>query len=137
MNAGPNYPKTILFFDGVCNLCNGFVDFLVRADRHTVIHLASLQGPTAKKLLASRLVVEMQSVVLNDDGQVFTGAEAVGRVFQKLPLPYRVLALILWVPRPMGDAIYNWVARNRYRWFGQRSTCRLPTEAEKSHFLPE
>ncbi len=129
--------STILFFDGVCNLCNSFIDFIVRTDSKCVIKVTSLQGPTAKALLPEPLVVDFQSVVLRLNGQIYVASEAVWRVFSLLPYPYRLATLMRFLPTPLRDAAYRLVARYRYRIFGIRQTCRLPTPADKAHFVNE
>jgi predicted DCC family thiol-disulfide oxidoreductase YuxK len=131
--------KTILFFDGVCNLCNFFVQWLMKRDRLSQFRYASLQGETAQTRLDARLCEGLASVVvLTSDGQTLLRSEAVFYVLRSLslPWPYRLLGLILsFLPIALTDAVYEWVARNRYRIFGRREICRVPTAKEKSFFL--
>lgn len=126
--------NTILFFDGVCNLCNGFIDFIVRTDVNLALKVASLQGSTAIATLPEPLRVELQSVVLLQNGQTYLGSEAVLRTLELLPWPYRLLGVLRLLPLTLRDGIYFWVARHRYGFFGTRKTCRLPTPADQAHF---
>jgi predicted DCC family thiol-disulfide oxidoreductase YuxK len=128
----------IIFFDGVCNLCNGFVDFLVRVDRHRgpSYKIASLQGKTAAERLPENLRADMNSLVLLSGGQTYTKSAAIWRIFCRLEWPWHVVALLQIIPGSWGDKIYDFVARHRYLIFGESLACRVPTEAEKDYFLP-
>ena len=126
--------RQIIFFDGVCNLCNGFVDFLVTRDRDSRFQFASLQGETARRLLpeGSR---ELRSVVLLKDGEIFEKSDAVLRVLVQLGGLYGWSGLFRVLPAFFRDWIYDLVAANRYRIFGRRESCRLPDPGEKEKFL--
>jgi predicted DCC family thiol-disulfide oxidoreductase YuxK len=121
------------------------VDFLIRADRRGRLRYGSLQGRTAAELLptlpggnglASPDGSDPGTLVLVRGGRVFTRSSAALRALALTGGANRVFALFLVIPRPLRDAVYSWVARHRYRWFGRRETCRLPTQSEKSLFLP-
>jgi predicted DCC family thiol-disulfide oxidoreductase YuxK len=125
--------KQVIFFDGVCNLCNGFVDFLVRRDQEGHFLYAPLQGETAKKLLGSDR--ELRSVVLWSQGEIREKSDAALAVLQQLGFPWP-LARVFWcVPGFLRDIVYDLVASNRYSLFGKRNSCRLPSPAEKALFL--
>jgi len=134
----------IIFFDGVCNLCNGTVDFLLQADRShgstakprmPSFKVASLQGQTAAQRLPAEYRRELSSIVLLAGDQVFTKSAAIWRIFARLPWPWRLVAVLRVLPPFLADAAYDWVARNRYRIFGKSDSCRIPTAAEKEYFL--
>jgi predicted DCC family thiol-disulfide oxidoreductase YuxK len=146
----------VVYFDGVCNLCNGFVDYLIRRDKAGVLRFAPLQGATARLRLTADVRDSLSSVVFEDDANVAKGGIAVnalgggagggGKVSLRSEAALRAIAAIgglhrgvlifLWiVPTGLRDWVYNRVADNRYKWFGQRDTCRLPTAWERSHFL--
>jgi predicted DCC family thiol-disulfide oxidoreductase YuxK len=127
--------QRILFFDGVCNLCNHFVDFLLRKDQHGVFKVASLQGSTAKVLLPKELLEDLNSVVLLDGSQVYTESTAVLMVMRALPRPWCWMSAFLVLPKVLRDAVYRAVAKHRYLIFGRRDSCRLPTKEEKARFL--
>lgn len=129
--------KKIIFFDGVCSLCNGFVDFLIRHDSHRHFHFASLQGSTAQAFLDPKLQKEMKSVLLLDGSQIFNQSQAVKEIFLLLPAPWKLIGLFLrFIPASLSDLIYVWVAKNRYQFFGKKETCRIPQKHEIDYFLP-
>lgn len=128
--------EPILFFDGHCNLCNSFIDFLVRNDPAKKIKIASLQGETSQKYLSSTQIESMQSVVLLKKGQIYNKSAAIFRVAKQVRGTFLWLLPFSVIPRIVADWVYDRVAANRIRWFGRRETCRIPTEEEKSHFLP-
>ncbi len=128
--------KAILFFDGHCNLCNSVIDLVVRRDKDRQILVASLQGEAARQKLPQETREKMSSVVLFEPpGKLSYKSAAVFRIARILRGRF-LLLLPFWIlPRFFTDWIYDLVAHNRYRLFGQRNTCRIPTEDEKSHFL--
>jgi predicted DCC family thiol-disulfide oxidoreductase YuxK len=128
----------IIFFDGVCNLCNHSIDFVLRADKARVFRIASLQGDTARKLLApqSGEPEEWSMVLLDGDGMHERSGAAL-RVLKRLGGLRGFLGSIgLCFPGFLRDFVYRLVARYRYRLFGRRETCRIPTDAESAVFLP-
>lgn len=128
--------KTILFFDGHCNLCNGFIDFVVRRDKHRKTFIASLQGKTAEKMLPPERIKTLNSVVLLHHQEIYLKSSAIFKLAMILGGPL-LLFLPFWIiPRFFTNWVYDWVALSRYRLFGRRETCRIPTEEEKQHFLP-
>jgi predicted DCC family thiol-disulfide oxidoreductase YuxK len=133
----PALSHPIVFFDGVCVLCNGFVDRVLRADREGKLRFAPLQGETARALLPPLGDdPERWSVLYLDEEGLHERSDVSLRVWRRLGGAYRLLALLRFVPRPLRDAVYRLIARNRYRWFGKREACRLPTPAEAERFLP-
>jgi predicted DCC family thiol-disulfide oxidoreductase YuxK len=128
--------ERILLFDGVCNLCNGWVRFVIRNDPLSRVRFAPLQSETGQWLLAAhRLPLTGESLVLIEEGKAFTASDAALRVARSLAAPWPIFALFLAVPRPIRDAVYRWVARNRYRWFGRRDECMVPTPEQRRRFL--
>jgi predicted DCC family thiol-disulfide oxidoreductase YuxK len=126
----------IVFFDGVCGLCNRSVDLLLRWDRRHVLRFAPLQGSTAAQLLPPDRIIDLDSFVLIDDAGMHIRSTAVLRALEQVGGPWRAVVLLRVVPGFVRDAVYSWVARNRYRWYGQRAQCRLPTRQEAARFLP-
>lgn len=126
----------IIFFDGVCGLCNRFVDRLLRIDKTGRYRFAPLQGSTAQELLPSGLAEALESVIYLRDGAVLQRSDAALRILTDLGGWRRCYGLLLLVPRFIRDAVYAWVASNRYAWFGKRGACRVPTLAERGRFLP-
>lgn len=134
-------PATILF-DGVCNLCNGFVQFVIRHDAPGHFHFAALQSAAGQALLAAHGqqglasgAADPDSVVLVEGGRVYTHSAAVLRIAGHLGGMWRVAAVGWLLPRTWRDALYRYVARHRYRWFGRQESCLLPTPALRGRFL--
>ena len=130
----------IIFFDGVCNLCNGFVDFILRQDKKGKFRFASLQSVTADEYLKAYPDIttgdDPDSVVLlTASGAVYTQSNAVLRIAGILGGAWPLLKAFYIFPAWFRDRIYQWIARNRYSWFGKRDTCRLPSEGEMERFL--
>ncbi len=127
----------ILFFDGVCGLCNRFIDFVIERDRAGVIRFAPLQGETARERLPTADVSDVNTMVLCDADGIFRKSTAATRILLRLGGFWGVVGRALrLIPRPLRDAGYSLVARYRYRLFGKKETCRMPTPAERGRFLP-
>lgn len=125
----------VVFFDGVCNLCNQSVDLLIRLDRQHLLKYAPLQGETAKRELESQNL-SLSTIVYKSEGQIFTQSSAVLMILRDLG-GIGWLAQVFWIlPQGLRDSLYGFVARHRYQFFGKRDTCRLPTPEEKALFLP-
>ena len=146
MTGQPEHPQgdgsresveLLLFFDGVCNLCNSTVQWILARDRDQRFQFASLQSRAAREALAGAGAPEPlpDSVVLIEAGNVRTRSDAAIRIGRALGFPWSLAVLGRAIPRPLRDGLYDWVARNRYRWFGRRETCRVPTPAEAARFL--
>jgi predicted DCC family thiol-disulfide oxidoreductase YuxK len=127
----------ILLFDGVCTLCDHSVQFILDHEAAGTFRFASLQSAVGQSLL-SRCALDpgaLDSVVLVEEGQCFERSEAAWRVAARLDAPWRWVAVGRWIPRGLRDRVYDWVARNRYRWFGTREACRMPRPGEHERFL--
>ena len=126
----------ILFFDGYCNLCNGLVDWVMKQDRRQTIQFASLQGKTAaEKLNLSSSKIDFDTVIYFKDQQTFERSNAILELLNDLGGFWRLFYIFKVIPVFMRDFIYNWVAKNRFRFFGSRETCRMPTPNEKARLL--
>lgn len=130
-------PKPIIFFDGVCNLCNASVQFVIRHDRNAVFVFAPLQGKTAKNILPPEKISasDLQSFILHLDGKIFTQSTAALKVARRLDGWPRMLYGFIIVPAFIRNAVYRMIAKNRYRWFGKKDACMLPTPSIKARFL--
>jgi predicted DCC family thiol-disulfide oxidoreductase YuxK len=127
----------VLLFDGVCNLCNGVVQWLVPRDPEGRIRYAPLQSDVGARLLGRCGLPDdqLESVVLVEGGDCYTKSEAALRVASHLETPARHLALFRVVPRVLRDAVYDLVADYRYRVFGRRDQCMVPTPDLRDRFL--
>jgi predicted DCC family thiol-disulfide oxidoreductase YuxK len=127
----------IILFDGVCNLCNGFVDFVIRRDTRGSFKFASLQSPRATSILApyGHATPNQESIFLIEGKNAYRRSAAALRIFRGLRGFWPFLYVFIIVPPFIRDGVYDWVAQNRYRWFGKRDTCRMPTALERERFL--
>ena len=125
----------IIYFDGYCNLCNSFVDSLIRRDKKRALKFASLQGATARARLSAAIVNDLTTMVYQDGEAILTESTAAVRAVAALGGVYRLLLVLLVVPAGLRNVVYRWIARRRYRFFGKRETCRLPTVEERAQFL--
>lgn len=131
-----NDSKPILFFDGHCNLCNSSVDFLVKQDKKKRIMIASLQGKAAERFLPEERRSKLNTLVLLQNKELFYRSTAVLKICKILGGWISIVTLPLWLfPAFFRDWVYGIVARNRYKLFGKKNTCRIPTQEELSHFL--
>lgn len=129
--------ECVVLFDGVCNLCNAAVDFILKRDRSGVFRFAALQSEAGRELLLryNLPTVDPGSIVLIEQGRVFQRSTAALRIARRLRFPWPLLAALLVIPRGLRDPFYRWIARNRYRFFGRRDSCRVPDERERPRFL--
>ena len=132
--------QPIILFDGVCNLCNSAVQWVIERDKEGRFDFASLQSDAVSTELEGRLGTEEtdalpDSIVLLDSEGVHIRSEAALRIARRLGSPYTLLRLGVVLPRPIRDAVYDLIARNRYRWFGRRDTCMTPTPDLAVRFL--
>lgn len=139
MNTAPEPPAhAVMLFDGVCRFCNGSVNYVIDHDPDGYFHFASQQSPAGAALLRRHGLTEqtLKTMVLIEGGRCYTRSDAVLRIFRRLRGPARLLALgASAVPRFVRDPAYSWIARNRYRWFGQADACRVPTPEVAVRFL--
>jgi predicted DCC family thiol-disulfide oxidoreductase YuxK len=138
MTEGAIEQQRIILFDGVCNLCNGSVIFILQREKRPIFKFASIQSETGKELLAwCGLPADfVQAVVLIDRGMIYLGSTAALKIGQQLKFPWSFLAhLGLVIPRFVRDWVYSQIAAHRYRWFGKRDVCMAPTEGLKARFL--
>lgn len=127
----------IVLFDGVCNLCNGFVQFLLPRDPAGTLRFASLQSTFGQQIRkqAGLSTDDLESVVVVDDGLVYTKSDAVIRIGELLGGYYRVASVGRLVPRRLRDRLYDFVAANRYDWFGKKDQCMLPDSDVSDRFI--
>jgi len=136
-NSPAHQSSSVILFDGVCNLCNGFVTFVIARDPAGRFHFGPLQSPAAKRLLESIDSREgwPDSIVLVENGRAWTRSAAALRIARGLTFPWPLAYALVVVPRPLRDWIYNRIARNRYRWFGKRDVCMVPTPELRARFI--
>ncbi len=133
-----NYDQSpIVLFDGVCNLCNRSVQFIIKRDKKKQFLFASLQGKTGQEILRKHGLPpnELNSFILAEGDRVYTRSTGALRMLKKLGDGWKILYVFIILPRFIRDPVYNWVARNRYKWFGKREECMVPAPALKDRFL--
>lgn len=127
----------ILLFDGVCNLCNASVQWVLQRDRAAVFRFAALQSEAGQALLTRFGLnsAHFDTVVLVDSDRIFTRSDAALEILRRLGAPWSWLVVLGWIPLRLRNTVYNWVARNRYRWFGRQEKCLLPRKEWAQRFL--
>ncbi|MDX1956298.1 MAG: DCC1-like thiol-disulfide oxidoreductase family protein [Chitinophagaceae bacterium] len=128
----------VILFDGVCNLCQGSVQFVLKRDKKALFRFASLQSPYGEKIQQQFGITpgKMSSFILYQEGKIFTRSEGALKMLAQLP-GWRWAKVFLWVPPFIRDGIYNLIAKNRYKWFGKKEECWLPRAEWKEVFLWE
>jgi len=127
----------IILFDGVCNFCNSSVNFIIDKDSRDVFRFASLQSDFGQKCLKGiNLPVDsFSTLILVSDGKYFTRSSAALRIAAKLSFPYNLSIAFIVVPPFIRNIFYNIIARNRYKWFGRKEVCRIPSAEERAKFI--
>ncbi|MBN2714441.1 MAG: DUF393 domain-containing protein [Deltaproteobacteria bacterium] len=131
MTTSQKQPRTILLFDGDCALCNGLVRWLLNRRRGNEIDIIPLQSPAGNSILSlpgrNTLTASPSTVVVKRNGRLFTQSDAVLQIAMALGGLWRMAAVFRLVPRRLRNAMYNWVARHRLKWFGAATHCELPS----------
>ena len=129
--------KPVILFDGVCNYCNSMVNFIIRQDKQNKFLFAPLQSATAQQLLRQYGLpsTDFDSFVLIDRQKARLRSSAALHVFSKLPWYWKWSQIFWIVPPFLRNAVYDLIARNRYRWFGKKDSCMIPTPELKARFL--
>lgn len=127
----------IILFDGVCNLCTGSVRFVIERDSRKQFRFASLQSPVADQLLGPQRIEgdRLESVVLVVGERVYRKSSAALLIARRLEGLWPLLSVLLAIPRPLRDAVYDWIGRRRYRMFGKRDVCWTPQSELSDRFL--
>ena len=125
----------IILFDGVCNLCNGAVDFILKRDKHKQFRFVSLQSETGLYIIKKfKIAPETDSVILIQNKKVFIESDAAIKIAQQLTPFWKLLLVFKIIPKKVRDKLYRWVAKNRYNWFGKKQSCRIPGNEEMKVF---
>lgn len=133
----PNLPegKGLILFDGYCNFCNGAVQFVIKRDPKEHFYFSSLSWPPAESLLQEYPEFgEVDSILLFENGELYHKSTAALKIAGRLSGPWPIMKIFFIVPRFLRDPIYDFIARNRYRWFGKKDTCMMP-EKEVGHLF--
>ncbi|MBX3225991.1 MAG: thiol-disulfide oxidoreductase DCC family protein [Labilithrix sp.] len=139
----------VVLFDGVCNLCNAAVQFMIDRDPAERLRFAPLQSDVGNELLTAAMGAEAakalrdgatgdgdpDSIVLVEDGKAWTHSSAALQIARRMRFPWTLAVMLYVFPRFLRDVVYRFIARNRYRWFGKSDTCRIPTPELRARFL--
>ncbi|KOR82422.1 thiol-disulfide oxidoreductase DCC family protein [Paenibacillus solani] len=140
MSHSTDDPKesAIVLIDGVCHMCQGLTQFIIRRDPRGVFRFASLQSEIGQELLRQGGMSEssIDTMVLIENGKYYTRSTGALRIARRLRFPWSLSYVFILIPLFLRNLVYRWVARNRYRWFGQSSECMIPTPEIRRRFLP-
>ena len=128
---------SIILFDGVCNLCNGAVNFVIKRDPRNVFKFTPLQEKQGVLLLKKHAIdaQKLDSIVLVENKKVYTKSSAALRIARKLSGLWPLFFVLLIIPSFIRDGVYDFIAKNRYKWFGKKEQCIIPTPGLKEKFL--
>jgi len=133
----PSQP--IILFDGVCNFCNSAVNFVIKRDKKSVLKFAPFQSEFAEKILINHHLSaeDLSTFLFIENNKIYTKSTAALRVSKYLKGVWPLLYGFIIVPKFIRDGIYNWIAKNRYQWFGKKEICMIPTADVRARFLNE
>jgi len=129
--------RPVILYDGICNLCNSSVRFILKHDTREKFLFSSLQSDASKKLLLhlNYKIIEMNSILLVENGQIHEKSDAVLKIASELRFPWKLTASFRVLPRKVRDSVYDFVARNRYGWFGKKDSCVYSVNTYENRFI--
>ena len=130
-----NNEQNVVFFDGLCGLCSGFVDFVLKIDKKSQFKFSPLQSDFAQKQLPQNFITDLSTVVIMIDGKLYTKGPAVLELFRRIGGRWAMLAIFRFLPKGFINFFYDLIARNRYLIMKKKETCRLPGPEEREKFL--
>lgn len=133
-----NTAKKIILFDGVCNLCNGAIQFIIKRDHKNIFQFSPLQSEIGKKLISERNidVAVIDSIILIEPNVAyFTKSTAALEIGKHLRGLQTLSFILLWLPESLRNIVYDFIARNRYKWYGKKEECMVPNSDLKEKFL--
>lgn len=129
-------PEAIVLFDGVCNYCNKMVNLCIKLDKKKKLRYTSLQSNLGKQLRIKYQIPEsVDSIVFITNNKAYIYSDAALQIVKKLALPIRLLFVLIIIPVPIRNWFYKWFAANRYKWFGKKDSCMIPSKEVKHLFL--
>jgi predicted DCC family thiol-disulfide oxidoreductase YuxK len=132
-----NPEQPILFFDGVCNLCNSSVNFIIDRNKRQNLVFAPLQSELGQKILSQHQMPteQLSTILLYENGKLYNRSTAALRIARHLDGLWAAMYAFIILPRFLRDGVYDWISANRYKWFGKTDACRMPTPEIKARFL--
>ncbi|MDG1730432.1 MAG: DCC1-like thiol-disulfide oxidoreductase family protein [Algibacter sp.] len=138
MNFGVPDNKKLILFDGVCNLCNGAVNYVIKHDKSNLFMFTALQSDIGKKIIEHYNIdtIKLDSILLYTPKKgIHYKSTAALKVASKLGFPINILVIFLIVPKVIRNWVYDFIAKNRYKWYGKKDACMIPTPELKNKFL--
>ena len=137
MTAEYSTSENIVIFDGVCNFCNGAVNFILTRDRRGTFRFSPAQSSAGGELLKKHGLApdNLDSFLLIHRGKAYTKSDAALVIVRELPGPWKLLYACKVIPKQIRDYLYSLLVKNRYRWFGQRDQCMIPTSDQRQKFI--
>ncbi len=133
-----NLDKKIILFDGVCNLCNSSIQFVIKRDKNDLFRYAALQSEIGQKLISERNIdiINIDSIILIEPGVAYyTKSDAALQIGMHLKGCRTISRVLIWISSGLRNIVYDYVARNRYRWYGKKDQCMVPTAELRAKFL--
>ena len=132
-----NQSDSIILFDGVCNLCNGYINFIIKRMKSNSVKFGTLQSASGQELLEKNGMSKttLDTVVLVQNGKLYTKSDVALKIAKEMKGGWPVFSVFSILPKFLRDAIYDIISKNRYRWFGKQDSCMIPTPELKSLFL--
>ncbi|PCJ94857.1 MAG: thiol-disulfide oxidoreductase [Flavobacteriaceae bacterium] len=130
--------KKIILFDGVCNLCNNSINYVIKKDKKDIFRFAALQSEIGQKLTAERNIdtSKVDSIILIDPGvSYYTKSDAALKIMNEFGGAWKLFTVFTWLPVGLRDIVYDFIAKNRYKWYGKKDACMVPTSELKGKFL--
>ncbi len=131
-------PDNIILFDGVCNLCSGTVAFLIKIDKMQKLYFSPLQSEYSEKILGNKQLTKItdpDTVVFINKSRHYYQSDAILQVFGIMSFPWKLMYYFRFLPKKFRDFVYNFIASNRYNWFGRKDACMMPSQELKNRFL--
>ena len=132
-----NSPQPLLLFDGVCNLCNSSVQYVIKHDKKQKFKFASLQSDAATEILLQHKVKnsDLNSIILIHNNELYDKSSAILRLLKIIGGFHSLAYIFIIIPKSIRDVVYDYVAKNRYKWYGKKDSCMIPTLELKNRFL--
>ena len=129
--------KGIILFDGVCNFCSWSIQFIIKHDQKHHFVFTALQSDVAKEILLHypEDITKKDSILLIQNKTIYTESDAFLQIITHFPLGWKILLVFWIIPKSIRDTVYSYIAKNRYKWFGQKDTCMIPSKEIKKRFL--
>lgn len=127
--------KHLILFDGICNFCNSSINFIIKKDKRKKFKFATLQSQLGQQLLQKHRIKDVDSVILVEGEKAYTKSDAVLKISRSLGGIYQLAYIFILIPRFLRNILYDFIAKNRYRWFGQKNECMIPTPEVRGRFL--